>query len=447
MIHDRITSVIVVSALLTGHGMYISVPFAHGSPQSSTRWEIVNMERACAWKPPNIPVKGYVSPSVDLTNDDIAKQVLEEGLTYALRNCNAQASGVSVSLHDHQGQRLNVEGGFTRLFSGQMKLFVYSNLKAAEAKELTRKWGEKGFDEKLETWKKGLLKEEIWKMEKPDICEQYERSLASLLYVTVMGFVPSSTDLANEQIARKLLHYGKQYALKNCSSLGRDGKVTVNVYSPEYVKGQSWEYWPPVSGTFFLGSQEWIAYDNKPAQLKRQEAERRRLEEERRLAEEARQAAEAKRLAEQRAVEEQRRKVLEEQRKTAEAKARAQEEAAAAAAKTFITQYQVKEVVRAETLNTNVFRYKGKKIAMFLEFSRMVSENVALFRGVFNPLLGSIDDGFVVVTEVPSTLFEYGYYTVAVEPVGLTQDRVPYAKFLGYHKGNITKHVGTALGH
>lgn len=115
---------------------------------------------------------------------------------------------------------------------------------------------------------------------------------------------------------------------------------------------------------------------------------------------------------------------------------------AKAAAQSFIKKYHIQDIVSAETLNSNVFSYKGKRIAVLLAFRKMLSENVALFKG-------ALDTGYLVVTGVPHTLLEYDpddpYYTVAVEPVALTQEGVPYAKYLGFHKGNIIRYIYAEL--
>lgn len=261
----------------------------------------------------------------------------------------------------------------------------------------------------------------------------------------VIGEVPDSLDLTDDELTKKLLTKGRDIWLYNTDYRDYDMKLKVLLYRGSFVsleqmagedvfgsfRGDSsdkplegfTEFKTKKGNPHYIRGYELTAYSNKISN---------KVVEARRKAEA--EAAEAKRKAE------------------VKAKVRA-------TASAFVKKYNVKQVVDLvdfQELFSNPFVYKGRKIAIYLRFIMMTAQNEALFSV---PIGVPTITSFCLVSSVPSTAFTFkgDEYTFAVRVLGLTEARgvksilgteltsVPYLEYMGHESGDLTGYIAEVL--
>ena len=112
----------------------------------------------------------------------------------------------------------------------------------------------------------------------------------------------------------------------------------------------------------------------------------------------------------------------------AKLESRARAEARAAA---FVKRYKIRRVANPETLSTDPLVYNSVRIAICLEFVAMTAEDEALF---------SFQKEKYKISDIPSTAFTGGKYTLAIRVAGSTkaEQRLEY---LGYEPGNLIGYI------
>lgn len=239
----------------------------------------------------------------------------------------------------------------------------------------------------------------------------------------VIGEVPDSLDLTDDELAKKLLTKGRDIWLYNTDYYYM--KLEVRLYRGSFV---SLEQEEDVFGSFrgdssdkpLEGFTEVKTKKGKPHYVKGYELTAYSNKVNNKV-------VEAKREAE------------------AEAKVRA-------TASAFVKKYDVEQVPDFQKLFSNPFVYKGRKIAIYLRFIMMTAQNEALF-------LVPESVSFCLVSSVPSTAFTFkgSEYTLAVRVLGLTEARgvksilgteltsVPYLEYMGHESGDLTGYIAEVL--
>ena len=183
----------------------------------------------------------------------------------------------------------------------------------------------------------------------------------------VIGEIPEHIDLANDTVAKKLLHKGYMYAKSNCPE-DRRTNIAVNLRKAD--SEMSWL----VGGKFdSLGKLSKWNYRNIAKELARKEREK-----------------------------------AEEERKKAEAKKRL---------KNFEKQYGVTDWPVMKEFSVNPFIYEGKKVAFVSEFGTMLSATEGILE---------CGGEFFIVSDIPKGFFrKEAEVVIAGRPLGKKETKLP----------------------
>jgi hypothetical protein len=241
-----------------------------------------------------------------------------------------------------------------------------------------------------------------------------------------IGEIPHSLDLANHDVAKKLLIKGKDLWLyKHTGYAGRfvpvqykfNGNVHVQLYQGPFAEERDEDV-----SAYFIGEFSDAPVENRQTLM----------------------TEEGKTLyingfdAPKNYV-----------NRLAEAREKQETHARTEAAANFVQQYNVQRVVDPEKFALDPFIHKGEIIAIPLEFSAMKDENNALF-------ITKSKEPLIVSSVKGSTFTENSTYTLAVRVTGFQRFRwlakemfgiraVPRSKLLGYASGDLTESIAEIL--
>ena len=266
-------------------------------------------------------VRVDVPKEVDLSNDSVAKSILEEAAHYAQKKCPKKEpfSNISVNIC-YPGERINMASVHGRNYdSNKLNWREYRNKPLQK-----RLWQER--QEKKRQFEASLV--EIYKGVKFSIGEKRGIPWPILQIFRIIGEVPSNIDLADGGIAKDLLRKGFQFARSKCPKCHE--LIVVVLFEGKF---KEWERFA-VRGVFnqkgeFTTSWYGKAYINKPEEL----------------------------------AEEKREKLLAQKR-----------------LKQFEKKYGVTDWPAMKDFSVNPFIYEGKNVAFVSEFGTMLSATEGIFK-------------------------------------------------------------------
>jgi hypothetical protein len=341
-------------------------------------------------------IVGHVSQEIDLSNDTIARQILEQALKFAKEKCRVEYYRIclrkSIDKCDPWGR-----GGSVWAEYDNKKLIwsKYENL--ALKKRLEEEAMASGTIRPLPGNKflfyLGIDSEtgvKFWNItrSRSNKCEADLTSGNAYLY----GEVPNTVSLLNDKIVRSLFIAGSNTFLDNCKEfVERRRETNARIYItliPEDYKAQYQD-----GEVKFNPRLAWarIFFHAKNGALNIEEI------------------TNFVSIAEQDKI-----KKEQQEKERKEVTARFNE---------FVAKYGVKEWPSSQALYANPFVYEGKTIAIFANFSQMVSPTQGYFLGADSK---SGDFDLIVVSDIPKGLFTSKTLVIlACRVLGKTEVKVP----------------------
>jgi hypothetical protein len=351
-------------------------------------------------------VNGYVPQGIDLSNDETTMQILEKAVHFAQLKCPQKYpfGDITVLLFQKDRRGFNILWVSAHNYDANKLTWPEYKNRARESRLAQEK--------KAEEEKKRLeLKEAARRGE-----EGQEQVVFSIITCGEMSFdskkircdVPQGIDLGDEKKTHSILEEAGRFAKEKC--LKERYATRIYLYqSSERYPGQYKDDYVVTADLTTWGNKFHINYyENKIVKKRLEEEQLRRQIEEKLVAEERRRQEEERKRIEMETIK------AKEEKERQEALKRLNE---------FVSKYGVKEWPSSQALYANPFVYEGKTIAIFANFSQMVSPTQGYFLGADSK---SGDFDLIVVSDIPKGLFTSKTLVIlACRVLGKTEVKVP----------------------